>query len=55
VFYASIPGNLNEGNADKLVSSLQASAPAQQPGGGGSPGDGSGGSPAAGDGGSPNP
>ena len=55
VFYASIPGNLGEGNADKLVSSLQASAPAQQPGGGGSPGDGSGGSPAAGDGGSPNP
>ena len=55
VFYASIPGSLGEGNVDKLVSSLQASAPAQQPGGGGSPGDGSGGSPAAGDGGSPNP
>ena len=54
VFYASIPGNLNEGNVDTLVSSLQASAPAQQPGGGGSPGDG-GGSPAAGGGGSPNP
>ena len=49
VFYASIPGSLGEGNVDKLVSSLQASAPAQQPGGGGSPGDGG----SAGGGGSP--
>ena len=46
VFYASIPGSLGEGNVDKLISSLQASAPVQQPGGGGSPGDG--GSPAGG-------
>jgi len=60
VFYASIPGNLGEGNVDTLVSSLQASAPAQEPGSGGSPGDGSGGSPGDGSGdgsggGPPNP
>jgi hypothetical protein len=51
VFYTSVPGNLGETNVDSLVSSLTVSAPTQQPGGGGSPGDG--GSPAAGDGGSP--
>ena len=51
VFYTSVPGSLGENNVDSLVSSLQVTAPTQQPGGGGSPGDG--GSPAAGDGGSP--
>jgi hypothetical protein len=44
VFFASIPGNLGEGNVDTLVSSLRLRTPAV-PGGGGSPGDGS---PAAG-------
>ncbi len=55
VFYTSVPGNLGEGNVDSLVSSLQVSAPQQQPGGGGSPGDGSPGDGSPGDGGSPNP
>jgi hypothetical protein len=38
VFYASVPGNLNENNVDTLVSSLQLTTPTQP---GGSPGAGS--------------
>jgi hypothetical protein len=52
VFYASVPGNLNENNVDTLVSSLQLSTPLQP---GGSPGAGSPGAPGAPGAGSPGP